>query len=529
MNELLPQLLSFPPHPPPLHPISDFEYDKQIRCLVQLLNKQPASLLISGVRGGGDLLDILDPSINSLPYLFTLLAHVQAAQDRRGGLPGQEAIPIYPLGPLWGKIVEFLTRFDSRQVRYAGTEWRRLVELVEKIARSINKPIVAVIPIRSAILQLDPASSTLTSNHVLFARLCLDAKTFRHALPILERDIQEFPSVSKPVNSLPASVSQFSSSYIHAASGLTDKLTYRHHLEYHLFGALIYLGLKKWERGLEFLTFVIAAPTSGPASAIQVEAYKKWVLVGLLHHGGPMPLPRIANNGALKSYRELARAYDNFAEVFKSGNATRLREEFEVGEELWKNEKNYGLMLLVLDAFHRFNIRHLEDTYSTLSVHDICQRDFIALDTTSQNKPSLPQAHADETATEQYILGMIERGELSATLSHPPQAEEQRSLAMVHFLPGSHGVSEVEQLRKAEEQVECTVAITEQIKNLDRKLGLSKEYIAWMHKNKKTAQQLGSSLGTLGPKQDGGDDLEAMDIGWEAGIIDEDMMEDFEP
>ncbi|KAI9787569.1 MAG: hypothetical protein M1839_000100 [Geoglossum umbratile] len=524
MNDLLPQFLSFPPHPPPPHPISDFEYDKQIRGLVQLLTKQPPSLFVSGVRGGGDLLDILDPSINSLPYLFTLLAHIQAAQSHRGGSSGQEALSIHPSSTLWGKIIDFLTKFDSRQVRYAGAEWRRLVELVEALARAINKPIVAVLPIRTAILRLDPASSTLTSSHILFIRLCLDAKTFRHALPILDRDIQAFPAGSKSVNS--TAISQLSSSYIHVASGLTDRLTYHHHLEYHLFGALIYMGLKRWERALEFLTFVIVAPTTGPASIIQVEAYKKWVLVGLLVNGGPMPLPRITNNVAMKSYRELARAYDNFAEVFKSGNAMRLREEFEVGEELWAKEKNYGLMLLVLDAFHRFNIRHLEDTYSTLSVHDICQRDFVALDTTSQGLPSLSRAHADESATEQYILGMIERGELSATLSHPPQTEEQQSLAVVHFVPGSQGISEAEQLQKVEEQIERTVAVTEQIKNLDRKFGLSKEYITWVHKNKKTAA-LGSSLG--GPKQDGGEDLESMDIGWDAGVMDEDMMEDFEP
>jgi COP9 signalosome complex subunit 3 len=61
MNGLLPQLLSFPPHPPPAHPISDFEYEKQIRGLVQLLGKQPPSLFVSGVRGGGDLLDVIFP------------------------------------------------------------------------------------------------------------------------------------------------------------------------------------------------------------------------------------------------------------------------------------------------------------------------------------------------------------------------------------------------------------------------------------------------------------------------------------
>ena len=242
----------------------------------------------------------MDPSVNSLPYLFTLLAHIQAAQDHRGGESGQEALSIHPSGALWVKIVEFLTRFDSRQVRYTGAEWRRLVELVEAIARAINKvpvpqkfgdpppltplqPITAVLPIRTAILRLDPPASTLTSNHLLFIRLCLDAKTFRHALPILDRDIQAFPPAAKPANS--ATISQFSS-YINATSGLTDRLTYHHHLEYHLFVALIYMGLKRWERALEFLTFVIVAPTIGPASTIQVEAYKKWVLVGLLVHGG---------------------------------------------------------------------------------------------------------------------------------------------------------------------------------------------------------------------------------------------------
>ena len=47
-----------------------------------------------------------------------------------------------------------------------------------------------------------------------------------------------------------------------------------------------------------------------------------------------MPIPKTANNVALKSYRDIAKPYDAFAEIFKSGNATRLREEFEVGEEI---------------------------------------------------------------------------------------------------------------------------------------------------------------------------------------------------
>lgn len=58
MESLLPQLLSFPPHPPPQPPLSDALYDKEIRNLRKALNDTPASALTSGVPNGGDLLDV---------------------------------------------------------------------------------------------------------------------------------------------------------------------------------------------------------------------------------------------------------------------------------------------------------------------------------------------------------------------------------------------------------------------------------------------------------------------------------------
>lgn len=48
---------------------------------------------------------------------------------------------------------------------------------------------------------------------------------------------------------------------------------------------MIYIGLRDWERALLFLEIVIASPTINTTSIIQVEAYKKWVLVSLLLKG----------------------------------------------------------------------------------------------------------------------------------------------------------------------------------------------------------------------------------------------------
>ena len=48
---------------------------------------------------------------------------------------------------------------------------------------------------------------------------------------------------------------------------------------------MIYMGVQDWKHALLFLEIVISSPVANNASRIQVEAYKKWVLVSLLHKG----------------------------------------------------------------------------------------------------------------------------------------------------------------------------------------------------------------------------------------------------
>lgn len=136
-------------------------------------------------------------------------------------------------------------------------------------------------------LRLDPSTSCFTSTHLLFVRLCLHTKSFRAALPILDNDIFQFPTIDIVSRSLPLPCAhhESSSTFITTASGLSHNLQYQDHLTYFLYGAMLYLGLKQWERALLFLEIVIVSPASNTASMIQVEAYKKWVLVGLLLKG----------------------------------------------------------------------------------------------------------------------------------------------------------------------------------------------------------------------------------------------------
>ncbi|KAL8852723.1 MAG: hypothetical protein Q9221_002353 [Calogaya cf. arnoldii] len=458
MDSLLPQLLSFPLHPPPPVPLTDAVYDKEIRSLRKVLNDLPASLLTAGVPNGGDLLDILDPSINTLPFLYVLLAHSNAGKQK-----------VTTIGsPLWHKAVEFLHRFDAVQIRYVGTEFRRLIMFVQEVALAAKKPTAAVRPFGAAILRLDPAGSCYTSTHLAFVRLCLEARTFRAAAAILDKDIYEMPSSAKTVSDLACSRHDTSSGFITDKSELSDAISYRDPLQYFLYGAMIYLALKEWRRAILFLEAVLTAPSKTFSSQIQVEAYKKWVLANLLAYGEvPSSLPKTTNSQVAKHARTLGKAYEALGIIFQDGiskehDVRRLNAEIHIGHQKWSSDHNLSLVLQVFDAYRQFTIAKLESTYVALPLSEVGRR-------TSPN----PNDHAE---TAQYVITMINDGQLNATIeqrSNDPQSW------VLRFASGSQR-TEQDQYEELKRQVARTTKVAEHTRETDRKLSLNKEYISWM-------------------------------------------------
>jgi hypothetical protein len=56
--DLVSQLLSFPPHPPPPQPIPDVEYDQRIRSLHAILKQAFPQKLVDEMPSGSNLLDV---------------------------------------------------------------------------------------------------------------------------------------------------------------------------------------------------------------------------------------------------------------------------------------------------------------------------------------------------------------------------------------------------------------------------------------------------------------------------------------
>lgn len=110
------------------------------------------------------------------------------------------------------------------------------------------------------------------------------------AKPVLDKDIYSFPLYLKAgaanmLNQPVCSRHQPSSNFITTTSGFSERVTSKDILSYFLLGGMIYTGLRDWARGIHFYEIAIVAPATNAVSKIQVEAYNKRLLVGLLWKG----------------------------------------------------------------------------------------------------------------------------------------------------------------------------------------------------------------------------------------------------
>ncbi|KAL1967750.1 hypothetical protein VTN77DRAFT_2439 [Rasamsonia byssochlamydoides] len=495
MADVLPRLLSFPRRSDTPHAVSDEEYDEQIRSLVAYLKEYLPNKTDEDTAG---ILEQLDPSVHSLSFLLVFHFHVLALRSRT-----KRVIPedLHPGKYLWSKALLFLKTFDPVQVRYAGYEWRQVVECVARAAEAVSKPLLAIRPIRDAMLRLDPSGSSFTSNHVLLSRICLRARAYALALPVIDKDICFFPSSADQAylrRSQPVLCGQHESSatFITYASGFSSKLTYRDHLQYFLYSSMIYMGLKQWDRALHFLSIVISTPSINSVSTIMVEAYKKWVLVSLLAKGAPIPLPNITPPHAVKLYRSLARPYDALADAFRTGDFDKLKAEAEIGQSIWHMDNNTGLVLQVLCAFRRHSVLKLGATFSAVTMADVSRRASLAA--------------RDPFETELFVLSLVVSGKLNATLLDPRYASSSTLLRFSTLLPSSDAVLEKsirEQLLVERQKLR---ALANNVQGSDKRLELGKEFVDYLRKSQKRNDS------TSKDGKAGGRDLD----------FDEDMMSD---
>ncbi|GFP84926.1 cop9 signalosome complex subunit 3 [Phtheirospermum japonicum] len=204
------------------------------------LNQCGASLHADSARFA-PLLRELDPSIHSLGYLYILEARTSAAISKAQA------------SELVISVARFINVCAAEQIRLAPDKFISLCKRLKDLVILVGNPMRGVAPMLTALRKLQTSSEHLTTLHSDFLLLCLLSKCYKAGLSVLEDDIFD---VDQP----------------------------RDLLLYCYYGGMICIGQKKFGKALELLYIAVTSPMP-KMSAIAVEAYKKYVLVSLIHLG----------------------------------------------------------------------------------------------------------------------------------------------------------------------------------------------------------------------------------------------------
>ncbi|KAI7850763.1 hypothetical protein BDC45DRAFT_446544 [Circinella umbellata] len=307
-----------------------------------------------------DPLTVLDPSEHSLDTLFFFTYSTSRCNSVTDINVGQFLVQA---------MHHFVRVFKPEQLLYSPSRITHIAHALEHLAKLLQNPVIPIVPLIVAIERLTPEKNTLTPLHAPLAKASLLSKMYHQPLTILDHDIEDVnPS--------------------------TYDISIKSFLLYHYYSAMIYIGNKNFERAIEFLVLTVSAPAQA-ISAIQVEAYKKYILVSLIHYGRVPSLPKYTSAALEKYFKNKHPIYNDMIEAFQKG-LPQLKALIETHQELLTEESHMGLAKQCIEALHRETIKQLGDVYVTLTIGEMAN---LLAEKESQN--------VDEKDLERTLVAMV--------------------------------------------------------------------------------------------------------------------------
>jgi len=349
----------------------------------------------------------------------------------------------------------------------------------------------------------------LTLPHCDVVLLAYETNTSEHVLELIDKNVVYYPGM--PIGSeskLLCDMSLPPPSFLSKA--FTGALKSSHVLEYDLVCGMIWCSRRDWAKAFAAFSRVITFPTRDQGvSKIMVEAYKMWLLVGLLLTGQKPTEPAYTSGSAKKAYYTLAKPYIAIAEHFTAPKSDDLRATATKFEAVWTDDNNIGLVTEILAAYRKWQIVNLQDVYSKISILDIRRQtqsaDAIELDT-------------DEQA-EELIRDMIKTGMLKGEIETPSDGNPPYLV----FQSLDDKFSEIEFARELAASVKRIKDLGIIFKATNERLAMNKEFI----KDQARQQRLEVMRSSI-PGGDGHEDDDPT-LGFDSHIEDEDLMTGITP
>ncbi|KAI8923463.1 hypothetical protein BC831DRAFT_470998 [Entophlyctis helioformis] len=409
--------------------------DEQLRAQHKALTAAATHTLCSPSASGSDPLTELNPADATLAYVMILNARFRSA-------PGDSNLLAFALF--------FARAFDPRQLVVAAQELTALGEHLDKWAETQRKPkaLVRILTLLCTRLNDTSAASLgavhLTPLHVLCLKHCILAKNYRAARPLVDTPVTD---ISSPV--APIRVQDF--------------------LLYHYYGGLVYVGTKSFRNAQQFFEICLHAPSNVP-SAIQIEAYKRFVLVSLLLNGEAPPMAKSIPQAVSRGCRSSASAYTDLASAYASLDPSRTSSKVSQRTNMFAADKTLGLVQQCLADLVRRKIQKLTNTYLTLSLSGIAKT------------VDLVGVHAASDA-EGHVLQMIDNGQVSATISHA-----DGGMVSFHDIPETF--DSMATAKVLEREINAAFWVDNEAAEVARRIGLSREYLQRVMSDKARPQSM---------------------------------------
>ena len=215
----------------------------------------------------------------------------------------------------------------------------------------------------------------------------------------------------------------------------------------------IYLGLRDFKRARCSFLSTITTPADSP-SAIQIEAYKKYLLVCCILDHPNVQLPPYTSNIVQKVTKSsYCQAYNDLSNLFKNMDVKKIRDEVKGLMNVCRKDGNMGLLQEANHAANRTKIHRFSDIFSVISLDQLCQ--YLLLDP-AQNRLLVLQ----------YLMYLQSQGKINVSI-------DERNGFLLKF---SERVDQ-QDLGKLEWQIERLHGLNDHLSHLSRELELMPEYL----------------------------------------------------
>lgn len=331
-----------------------------------VLNDTPVELLVSVIRK----LYVNQHSLGILYLLASQVKSIPQAIESPTIMTLNENLEI--ANEFFHQTSGFLLGFRPSQVKTAIKQFAKVCRAYVNVSIQLNLSHQAIWPLKRSLQKL--SSNCLTPIHACFILACLQAKKYYAAKYLLDVSMIQVDTKANAMECADI-------------------------LKYYYYGGMVLIGLKDFRAAYEFFYLAITIP-SRSLSAITIAAFKKYILVCSILDYKPMELPKLMSSLVQRHLKTYCKAYLELVRALEGKDSIAIEKCMTLYQPEFVKASNLGLVKQAIEALQRRKIQRLTNTFVTLSCHDI----------------ALMVGLENATHAERYILKMVQRGDIHATI-----------------------------------------------------------------------------------------------------------------